>query len=300
LRKKVHLQVNGQDHLLGRRTWIMGILNVTPDSFSDGNLFYSRESAIAQGLRLSAEGADIIDIGGESSRPGSDPIPAGEELRRVIPIVSELREKTETLLSIDTTKAEVAQKALEAGADIINDISAFRSDPEMLPLACEKNVPAIFMHMRGVPKSMQDNPVYDNFWEEIKAFFSERIATALDSGMEREKIILDPGIGFGKNFENNLSLIRDLKLLDIFDRPILAGLSRKSFIGRILNDPPQDRIEGSLAGAVLSVNNGAHILRVHDVAATRKAVLVTEAILNGNGYQDSMNYGQEKKQPHVC
>lgn len=278
----------------------MGILNVTPDSFSDGDLFYSREAAVAQGLRLSAEGADIIDIGGESSRPGSDPIPAGEEIRRVIPVVSELREKTETLLSVDTTKAEVARRALEAGADIINDISAFRFDPEMLPLACEKNVPSIFMHMRGVPKSMQDNPVYDNFWEEIKAFFSERIAAALDSGMEREKIILDPGIGFGKTFENNLSLIRDLKLLDIFDRPILAGLSRKSFIGRILDAPPQDRMEGSLAGAVLSVNNGAHILRVHDVAATRKAVLVTEAILNGNGHQDSMNSGQEKKQPYVC
>ena len=278
----------------------MGILNVTPDSFSDGNLFYSREAAVAQGLRLSVEGADIIDIGGESSRPGSDPIPTGEELRRVIPVISELREKTDSLLSIDTTKAEVARRALEAGADIINDISAFRFDPEMLPLASEKNVPTIIMHMLGVPKSMQVNPVYDSFWEEIKAFFSERIATALDSGMEREKIILDPGIGFGKNFENNLSLIRDLKLLDIFDRPILTGLSRKSFIGRILNDPPQDRMEGSLAGAVLSVNNGAHILRVHDVAATRKAVLVTEAILNGNGCQDFMNSELEKKQPHVC
>lgn len=278
----------------------MGVLNVTPDSFSDGNLFYGREAAVEHGIRLAAEGADIIDIGGESSRPGSDPISAQEELMRVVPVVSELKEKTDSLLSIDTTKAEVARRALEAGADIINDISAFRFDPEMLPLACEKKVPSILMHMLGTPKSMQDNPSYKNLWKEINAFFSGRITAALESGLEREKIILDPGVGFGKNLEDNLSLIRDLKNLEIFGRPILIGLSRKSFIGKILAAPPQDRLEGSLAGAVLSVCNGAHILRVHDVAATRKAVFVAEAILNGKRSQKTSNTEMEKKQPYVC
>lgn len=278
----------------------MGVLNVTPDSFSDGNLFYGREAAVEHGIRLAAEGADIIDIGGESSRPGSDPISAQEELMRVVPVVSELKEKTDSLLSIDTTKAEVARRALEAGADIINDISAFRFDPEMLPLACEKKVPSILMHMLGTPKSMQDNPSYKNLWKEINAFFSGRITAVLESGLEREKIILDPGVGFGKNLEDNLSLIRDLKNLEIFGRPILIGLSRKSFIGKILAAPPQDRLEGSLAGAVLSVCNGAHILRVHDVAATRKAVFVAEAILNGKRSQKTSNTEMEKKQPYVC
>ena len=278
----------------------MGILNVTPDSFSDGSLFFDREEAVKHGLQLVEEGADIIDIGGESSRPGADPIAADEELRRVIPVVSELREKSDALLSIDTTKAEVAHKALEAGADIINDISSFRFDAEMLPLACEKKVPAIIMHMLGMPKSMQNNPTYENLWEEIKAFFRERFTALLEAGMASEKIILDPGIGFGKRFEDNLCLIRDLKVMEVFDRPILVGLSRKAFIGRILNATPQNRIEGSLAAAVLSISNGAHILRVHDVASTRKAMRVAEAILNDTEYQDNCHLGTEKKQPYVC
>jgi len=300
LRKEVHLQINGKDHLLGPRTWIMGILNVTPDSFSDGNLYIGRKAAVEHGLRLAEEGADIIDIGGESSRPGSDPIPAGEELERVIPVISEIRSKTDKLLSIDTTKAEVASSALAAGADIINDISARRFDPEMLPLASEKRAPVIMMHMLGTPKSMQNNPVYENLWKEIRDFFSERLTTAIGAGLAREKIILDPGIGFGKNFEDNLDLIRNLSLLDIFDRPILAGLSRKTFLGRILKTAPNDRLEGSLAGAIMSINNGAHILRVHDVASTRKAVLVAEAIMNEDENRDFPNPKEVKKQPYVC
>jgi dihydropteroate synthase len=278
----------------------MGILNVTPDSFSDGNLFSYREDAVRHGLKLSNEGADIIDVGGESSRPGSDPVPLEEELRRVIPVISELREKTDTLLSIDTTKAEVARRAIESGVDIINDISAFRFDPEMLPLAAGSKVPAVLMHMKGKPKSMQNNPTYKNLWEEILGFFSERLSAAIDAGMEREKIILDPGIGFGKNFKDNLSLIRNLSRLNIFDRPLLVGLSRKSFIGKILDSPPQERLEGSLASAVLSIINGAHILRVHDVASTRKAVRVAETILNGEEHKDFIRSGLEKKQPYVC
>ena len=257
----------------------MGILNVTPDSFSDGNLYFDRDKAVKHGLDLVREGADILDIGAESSRPGSDPIPVHEELDRILPVISKLREDTDTLLSVDTTKAEVARRALDAGADIINDISSLRFDPDMLPLASERGTPVILMHLKGNPKTMQDNPSYEDLLEEIKTFFQERIDTAVSSGIKREKIILDPGIGFGKKFEDNLNLIRNLHYFNNLERPILVGHSRKSFIGKIVDLPPQDRLEGSLSAAVLSVSQGAHLLRVHDVAATKKAILVADAIL---------------------
>ena len=258
----------------------MGILNVTPDSFSDGNLYFDRDKAVKHGLDLVKEGACILDIGAESSRPGSDPISVQEELARILPVISELREDTDTLLSVDTTKAEVARRALDAGADIINDISSFKFDPDMLHLAAERETPVILMHLKGNPKTMQDNPSYENLLEEVKSFFQERIDKAVSSGITREKIILDPGIGFGKNFQDNLSLIRNLRYFENLGRPILVGHSRKSFIGKIMGQPPQDRLEGSLSAAVLSVSQGAHLLRVHDVAATKKAILVADAILN--------------------
>jgi len=258
----------------------MGILNVTPDSFSDGNLYFDRDKAVNHGLDLIKEGACIIDVGAESSRPGSNPIPVQEELARILPVISELRDNTDTLLSVDTTKAEVARRALDAGADIINDISSFRFDPDMLPLAAEREVPVILMHLKGNPKTMQNNPSYDNLLEEVKSFFQERIDTAVSSGIKKEKIIIDPGIGFGKNFKDNLNLIRNLRYFENLGRPILVGHSRKSFIGKIMDQPPQDRLEGSLSAAVLSVSHGAHLLRVHDVAATKKAILVADAILN--------------------
>ena len=278
----------------------MGILNVTPDSFSDGNLFLEREKAVQHGLRLCSEGADIVDIGGESTRPGSEPIPADEELNRILPVISELKEKTDTLISVDTSKAEVAEKALEAGADLINDISSLRFDPEMLPLVAERQVPVILMHMLGSPKTMQDNPSYGDLLWEVKSFLQERIETAVRSGVKREKIILDPGIGFGKRFEDNLNLIKNLDFLLDLKRPVLIGISRKSFIGTILDSPPQDRLEGSLSAAVLSIAKGAHILRSHDVAATKRAARVADFILNGNGLAESRPEHQEKKQPHVC
>ncbi len=258
----------------------MGILNVTPDSFSDGNLHFDRDKAVKHGLDLIKEGADILDVGGESTRPGSDRIPVEEELRRILPVISELREHSDIFLSVDTTKAEVARRALDAGTDIINDISSFQFDSDMLPLAAERGAPVILMHMKGDPKTMQENPFYENLLAEVKAFFQERINTAVSSGIKREKIIIDPGIGFGKKFKDNLSLIRNLFFFEDLGRPMLVGLSRKSFIGKIVDTTPQDRLEGSLSAAVLSVSQGAHLVRVHDVAATKKAVLVADAILN--------------------
>lgn len=258
----------------------MGIVNVTPDSFSDPGLHLDRDRAIERGLELAKQGADIIDIGGESSRPGSDPISASEELKRIIPVITELRKQTKILISVDTTKAEVAEEALAAGADIINDISAFRFDDRMPLLISESGAPVVLMHMKGVPKTMQSNPFYEDLFQEIFCFLEERIATATAYGIKREKIIVDPGIGFGKNLEHNLAIINNLDFLAGLGQPILVGISRKSFIGKILNLPPQERTEGTIASAVLSVLKGAHILRVHDVEKVKRAIAVTEAIMN--------------------
>ncbi len=277
----------------------MGILNVTPDSFSDGNLYFDRDKAVKHGLDLVREGANILDVGGESSRPGSDRVPVEEELRRILPVISELRENTDTILSVDTTKAEVARRALDAGADMINDISSFRFDPDMLPLAAERETPVILMHMKGNPKTMQDNPSYENLLAEVKSFFQERIDMAVSSGIKIEKIIIDPGIGFGKKFRDNLNLIRNLRYFEELERPLLVGLSRKSFIGKIVDQPSQDRLEGSLSAAVLSVSHGAHILRVHDVAATKNAILVAQAILNEKKPDEIFNSNIEKNQRYV-
>ena len=282
MRKRSILHINGKHHTLGFKTWIMGVINVTPDSFSDPGMHLDKDKAISRGLELAREGADILDIGGESSRPGSDPTPAEEELDRVLPVIRGLRKKTDILISVDTTKSEVAEAALKAGANIINDISAFRFDDRMPLLASETGVPVILMHMKGVPKSMQTNPYYEDLYQEIHCFLQERISTAEAYGIRRENIIVDPGIGFGKNLEHNLAIIKNLKFLEDLDRPILVGISRKSFIGKILNLPPQERLEGTIASAVLSILNGAHILRVHDVEAVKRAITVAEAIINEN------------------
>ncbi|MFQ6038607.1 MAG: dihydropteroate synthase [Candidatus Aminicenantales bacterium] len=281
MRKRPALQVNGTRHVLGQRTWIMGVLNVTPDSFSDGGLYLKKERAVERGLELAEQGADIVDVGGESTRPGSDPIPVEEELRRVIPVIRELRAQTDVLISIDTTKSGVAREALEAGADIINDISAFRFDDRMPLLAAEYGVPVVLMHMKGTPKTMQARPCYEDLFQEIHGFLEERIVKAEAYGISRENIIIDPGIGFGKTVDHNLALLRNLKFLEDLERPILVGVSRKSFIGKILHLPPQERLEGTIASAVVSVLNGAHILRVHDVEAVKRAVEMAEAIMNG-------------------
>lgn len=285
---------------MGQRTWITGILNVTPDSFSDGGLYLDKNKAVKRGLELAEEGADIIDIGGESTRPGSNSISTEEELKRIIPVLSDLREKTDVLISVDTTKSEVARAALDHGADIINDISALRFDPQMPPLAVNRDVPVVLMHMKGTPKTMQANPSYEDLLAEVKSFFKERLETAKTLGIKREKIIIDPGIGFGKRHNDNLLLIKNLRALEEFERPIMIGISRKSFIGKILNLPVLERIEGTITSAVLSIIHGAHILRVHEVAPIKRAVLVAEAIMEENRNPDSSINNMEKNYNYVC
>jgi dihydropteroate synthase len=280
VKKRPILQVNGKQHILGDKTWIMGVINITPDSFSDGGFYLDRKKAVERGLELVKQGADILDVGGESTRPGSDPISPEDELQRIMPVISELRAKTDVLISVDTTKSVVAETALQAGADIINDISAFRFDDRMPLIATETGAPVILMHMKGIPRTMQSNPYYENLFQEICCFLEERISTAEAYGINRENIIVDPGIGFGKSLEHNLSIINNLNFLEELDRPILVGISRKSFIGKILNLPPMERVEGTIASAVLSVLKGAHILRVHDVEPVKRAITVAEAIMN--------------------
>lgn len=282
MKKHPIFEVNGNTHTLNR-TWYMGILNITPDSFSDPGEYLDKDKAVARGMELVEQGADVLDIGGESTRPGSEPISAAAERKRVIPVISELRKRTKVLISVDTTKAEVAEAGLDAGADIINDISAFRFDDRMPLLASDTGAPVILMHMKGVPKTMQSNPFYEDLYQEIHCFLGERIATATAYGIPKEKIIVDPGIGFGKNLAHNLAIINNLDFLEDLQRPILVGISRKSFIGKILNLPPHERGEGTLASAVLSVLKGAHILRIHEVEQVKRAITVAEAIMNENG-----------------
>ena len=300
MRKEYTLRVNGNKYTLGQRTWIMGVINITPDSFSDGGLHFDRDKAVARGLQLREEGSDIIDIGGESTRPGSEPISEEEELRRVIPVISALRKKTDSLISIDTTKSEVARAALDAGADIINDISSSSFDPKTFSLAAKRGAPVILMHMKGIPRNMQVNPFYENVLLEVKSFLKEKIKAAQAAGIEKEKIIVDPGIGFGKRHKDNLVLIKNLHFFEDLDRPILIGISRKSFIGKILGTPPQQRLEGTIASAVLSIIHGAHILRVHDVASVKKAVLVAEAIIKEGQPATTFEESKEKKSSYVC
>lgn len=278
----VRFQAKGKTFDLAHRAWLMGVVNVTPDSFFDGGLYFEPARAIERALELAAEGADIIDIGGESSRPGSQPITAREEKKRVLPVIEVLREKKDLLISIDTTKAAVAEAALNAGADIINDISAGRFDPGILQLAAESGAGLVLMHMKGTPKTMQIAPSYDDVVAEVRNFLAERIEAAQAAGVPRESIVVDPGIGFGKNLEHNLRLLSHLDDLAGLGRPVLVGISRKSFIGKILNLEPQDRLEGTIAAAVVSWLNGASILRIHDVRAVRRAMTVAESIIGPN------------------
>jgi dihydropteroate synthase len=277
----------------------MGVLNITPDSFSDGGLFYDEAKAVERGLELAEEGADIIDIGGESTKPGSESITDEEELRRILPVIRALRKRIDALISVDTMKSEVARAALEEGADIVNDISAFSHDPKMPSLLARTNAPVILMHMKGTPKTMQDNPFYEDVLAEVKSFLKEKIQLAQAQGIKKERIIIDPGIGFGKRFKDNLVLINNLRSFEELDRPILIGTSRKSFIGKILNSAPQERLEGTIASAVLSIIHGAHILRVHDVASVKRAVLVAETILSEGESGAVYESSEEKKSSHA-
>jgi dihydropteroate synthase len=277
-KRKFSLKWSGHRLNLHDRTHIMGVLNVTPDSFSDGGLFFQREKAIEQGLAMARDGADIIDIGGESTRPYSKSVASEEELERVIPVIEGLAGEIEIPISIDTCKAEVARQALKAGASIINDISALRFDPGMASVAAEAGVPLILMHMKGTPNNMQDKPYYHNLIPEISAFLRAAMDRAEKEGVREDMIIVDPGIGFGKTFDHNIDIIRNLHRLHPLGRPIMLGVSRKAFLGHILGKEPLDRDTGSMAAVTAGILNGAHIVRVHNTKMAVETAKVADAI----------------------
>ena len=279
-RKFYSVKLRGKVLELGGRTLVMGILNITPDSFSDGGKFADYERALAHAFEMISAGADILDIGGESTRPGSAPAPLEVEIERVIPIIRAVREKSDIPISIDTNKAEVATQSLEAGADIINDISSLQFDPSMVRVAAESGAPVILMHMLGTPRTMQINPVYQSVISEITAFLEERMKFAVQNGIERSQIIVDPGIGFGKTVKHNLDIIRNFEFFSCMDRPILLGVSRKRFIGTVLDRAEQERELGTAVVNTLGIAAGAHIVRVHDVAFHREAVRMAEAVVS--------------------
>jgi dihydropteroate synthase len=256
---------------------LMGVVNVTPDSFSDGGLFLDAEAAIAHGRELAREGAEILDVGGESTRPGAEEVSAEEETARVVSVVRGLAGVA--TVSIDTSKAAVAEAALDAGASIVNDVTALRHDPELGALCAERGAGLVLMHMLGDPRTMQDDPRYDDVVDDVKAFLAERLAVAVDAGVAEESIWLDPGIGFGKTLDHNLELLRRLGELRGLGRPLVVGTSRKSFLGKIDGSAVGDRIGGTIASSVLAAAEGADVLRVHDVAETAQATKMASAIL---------------------
>jgi dihydropteroate synthase len=266
---------------LSKKTYTMGILNVTPDSFSDGGLYFDKSAAIKRAIQMVEDGADIIDIGGESTRPGSEPVTIEEELRRTIPVIEELAKEVKVPISIDTYKSEVAKRALDAGASMVNDISGLRFDPEMPVVVSENKVPVVIMHIKGRPRDMQQNPVYEALIPEIMDYLREGIKIARQTGISEDKIIIDPGIGFGKTFDHNLGIIKHLHEFRFLEKPILIGLSRKAFIGKILGDVPYtERPEGTAAAVAISIINGANIIRVHDVKEMVKVAKIADAIKN--------------------
>lgn len=263
----------------GKRTYLMGVLNVTPDSFSDGGEFYAPTAALAQAQRLVDNGADIIDVGGQSTRPGAAQISLEEELNRVLPVVSALRSVIDIPISVDTTRAYVAQQAVKVGADMVNDISGGTFDPEMLPVVAELRVPMVLMHIRGTPETMQKLTDYQDLVGEIYEFLEQQISAAVAAGIERSHLLIDPGIGFAKTLEQNLELLRQLPRFRRLGVPILVGVSRKSFIGRILNQPdPKSRVWGTAAACCSAIAGSADILRVHDVLELRDVCRVADAI----------------------
>lgn len=262
-----------------KKTHIMGILNITPDSFSDGGMHFDKVSAIDHALRMIGDGADILDIGGESTRPGSEPVSLDEELRRTLPVIEALADKISVPISIDTYKAAVAVKALEAGASMVNDISGLRFDPEMPDVVSRFKVPVVITHIKGTPKNMQVNPSYEALIPEIMEYFRNSIQLAIKSGIPEHMIILDPGIGFGKTFEHNLEIINNLDQFSRLGKPLLIGPSRKAFLGKILDGlPAQERLEGTAASVAISIIKGAHIVRVHDVKEMARVAKVADAI----------------------
>jgi dihydropteroate synthase len=266
---------------LGKKTLIMGILNVTPDSFSDGGLFYSQQSAIERGLQMVDEGADIIDIGGESSRPGAASVSENTELKRVLPVIGRLVKQIKIPISIDTKKAQVARLAVGAGAEIVNDISALHADKKMTKTVKDTGAAVILMHMRGNPQNMQKgNLVYNNLMAEIADYLKESSEKALREGIEKDRLVIDPGIGFGKTPDDNYKIVKNLSRLQVLGMPIMVGTSRKSFLGKVTGGEPGERMEGTAATVAAAIMNGCHIIRVHDVAVMKKVAVVTDAIVH--------------------
>ncbi len=278
---------------LKNRTHIMGVLNITPDSFHKESRVKSINDALKRAEKMIHEGADILDIGGESTRPGSEPVPEDEELKRILPAIKAIIKKFDIPLSVDTYKYSVAKTVLQEGVSIINDISGLHFSPEMAPTIASSNAGVIIMHISGKPKNMHENPSYKNLMKEIKSYLKEGVNKATSCGIEEDRIIIDPGIGFGKNFSHNISIMKKLKELKSLNKPVLLGLSRKSFIGKILNLPVEERLEGTLAASVIGIINGAQILRTHDVKETKRAVAVADTILN-NGAQEQENRNERK------
>lgn len=267
----------------GRRALVMGILNVTPDSFSDGGRFLDPAAAAAHAEAMAAEGADVIDVGGESTRPGSDPVPPEEQIRRILPVMERLVGRLTVPLSVDTCSAAVARRALDAGAQIVNDTSALRDDPAMAALVAERRAVVVLMHRLGPPKTMQKDPVYGDVVRDVRAFLAERVEAAVHAGVARERIIVDPGFGFGKTLNHNLELLDRLAEFGDLGRPVLVGTSRKSMLGRILGVPPGETVFGTVATASAAMERGAALLRVHDVRAALHAAKVLAALHGRNG-----------------
>lgn len=281
------LKIGNKTFELGKRTVVMGILNVTPDSFADGGKYYSLDKAVEHAILMEKNGADIIDIGGESTRPGAKPTPLKEEMNRVIPVIEQLVDKIDVSISIDTYKSEIARKALDLGVDMVNDITALQGDKKLVNVVAEYDVPVCLMHMKGNPRDMQVNPTYEDVVKEIHDFLKERAEYALFNGIKKENIIIDPGLGFGKRsgggVEDNCEILRRLSELKDLGFPLIVGASRKAFIGNVCgNDqllPISERLEGSLAATCLAVVNGADIVRVHDVKGTRRCVDLVDCII---------------------
>jgi dihydropteroate synthase len=264
-----------------RTPLIMGVVNVTPDSFSDGGLYLDADAAVEHGRRLVAEGADILDVGGESTRPGAEPVDEAEERQRVLPVIERLAQDGGARISVDTTKLTVARAALDTGATLVNDVSAFRFDPAMAELVAETGAGCCLMHMLGEPRTMQQDPRYDDVVSEVKAFLEERLAFAVSAGIDAERVWLDPGIGFGKTVEHNLELLRRLDEIVAIGRPVVVGTSRKSFLGKLAGGRDEgERLPGTIASNVLALERGASVFRVHDVAQNADALAVAAATVS--------------------
>jgi dihydropteroate synthase len=273
------LKIGNKTWELGKRTYIMGILNVTPDSFSDGGQFSNTDDALAQAEKMKREGADIIDVGGESTRPGARPVKAAEEIKRIVPVVRELARNNKTLVSVDTRKASVARAALKAGAQMVNDISGLRYDKKMAGVIADYQVPVCIMHMQGIPENMQEKPHYTDLMGEIINYLAEGLAIAEKAGILLGKLLVDPGIGFGKTLENNLAILKRLRELKVLGCPILIGPSRKAFIGKVLDLPVDERLEGTAAAVAIAIAQGADIVRVHDVREMKRVACLTDALI---------------------